>query len=69
MIQIVEERAAMVKSTTDIQELEKKIGGGQIEEVLIQASNELQLARKTLEWKSWEPLVAEPGPNQWKWPI
>ena len=63
------ERAAMVKSTQDIQELETKIGCGQIEEVLIQAQNELHLARKTLEWKSWEPLVAEPAPNQWKWPL
>ena len=34
--QIVSERAAMVKSATTIEELEKKINCGQIEEVIIQ---------------------------------
>merc|ERR1712241_533610 len=51
------ERAAFVKNVTDVTELEKKINGGQIEEV------------KILEWKTWEPLVAEAPKNQWKWPI
>ncbi|QQP40809.1 NADH dehydrogenase 1 alpha subcomplex subunit 5 [Caligus rogercresseyi] len=50
-------------------ELEKKIGAGHIEEVIIQADNELLLSRKILEWRSWEPLM-EPAPaNQWKWPL
>merc|ERR1712241_1295146 len=63
------ERAAFVKNVTDVPELEKKINGGQIEEVIIQAENELSLSRKILEWKTWEPLVAEAPKNQWKWPI
>ena len=62
-------RAAFVKSESDVSELEKKINGGQIEEVIIQAENELNLSRKILEWKTWEPLVAEAPANQWKWPI
>ena len=70
LFQVIQERSAILKSSTDLQELEKKIGCGQIEEIMIQAKNELTLARKTLEWKSWEPLVAEPpSPNQWKWPL
>ena len=67
--QIVSARAALVKSVADVAELETKINGGQIEEVVIQAENELNLSRKILEWKSWEPLIAEAPANQWKWPI
>nr|XP_061809664.1 NADH dehydrogenase [ubiquinone] 1 alpha subcomplex subunit 5-like isoform X3 [Nerophis lumbriciformis] len=54
---------------TDVEKLEKKINGGQIEEVIFQAECELALSRKMAEWKSWEPLIEEPPPNQWKWPI
>ena len=67
--QIVNERAAMVKATQDVQELEKKINCGQIEEVMIQAENELSLARMILETRAWEPLQTEPPKNQWKWPM
>lgn len=67
--QILNERAAMVKSTTDIRELEKLVDCGQIEEVIIQAENELELARRLLETRAWEPLMEEPKPNQWKWPL
>jgi NADH dehydrogenase (ubiquinone) 1 alpha subcomplex subunit 5 len=63
------ERAALVKSETNVAELEKKINCGQIEEILIQASNELKLSRKILEWKSWEQLTTQPPATQWKWPI
>ncbi len=66
---LVMERAALVKSEPNIAELENKINCGQIEEVLIQAENELKLSRKILEWRSWEPLTANPPENQWKWPI
>ena len=67
--QIINERAALVKSTNDVNELEAKINCGQIEEVIIQAENEVDLARLILETRSWEPLVNEPPQNQWKWPL
>jgi len=67
--QIVKEKNALVQSERDTFELEKKIGCGQIEEVIIQAENELLLCRKMVEWKSWEPLQTQATPNQWKWPI
>ncbi|XP_035258414.1 NADH dehydrogenase [ubiquinone] 1 alpha subcomplex subunit 5 [Anguilla anguilla] len=67
--QIVNERFNHVKTEPDIEKLEKKINGGQIEEVISQAESELSLSRKMMEWKPWEPLVEEPPPDQWKWPI
>ena len=67
--QIVMERAALLKATPDMLELEKKLDCGQIEEVIIQAENELDLSRTILESRCWEPLVAEAPHNQWKWPM
>ncbi|KAG7454706.1 hypothetical protein MATL_G00262610 [Megalops atlanticus] len=67
--QLITERFNHVKTEPDIEKLEKKISCGQIEEVITQAENELSLSRKMAEWKPWEPLVEEPPPNQWKWPI
>jgi len=54
--------------TADVAELERRIGCGQVEELIVQAENELILARKMLSWKPWEPLVTKPVPQQWTWP-
>jgi NADH dehydrogenase (ubiquinone) 1 alpha subcomplex subunit 5 len=54
---------------TDIKKLEARINCGQVEELIVQAENELILSRKMLAWKPWEPLAQEPPTNQWKWPI
>ncbi|XP_031961168.1 NADH dehydrogenase [ubiquinone] 1 alpha subcomplex subunit 5 isoform X2 [Corvus kubaryi] len=54
---------------TDVQKLQDKLNSGQIEEVIVQAENELSLARKMIQWKPWEPLVEEPPSDQWRWPI
>lgn len=67
--QITNERLSMVKAEPNVKKLEEQLQGGQIEEVILQAENELSLARKMVQWRPWEPLVEEPLANQWKWPI
>uniref|UniRef100_A0A3Q2QPT0 NADH dehydrogenase [ubiquinone] 1 alpha subcomplex subunit 5 n=1 Tax=Fundulus heteroclitus TaxID=8078 RepID=A0A3Q2QPT0_FUNHE len=67
--QLVNGRFQHVKTEPDVQKLEQKINGGQIEEVIFQAECELTLSRKMADWKPWEPLVEEPPANQWKWPV
>ncbi|CAI9160599.1 unnamed protein product [Rangifer tarandus platyrhynchus] len=67
--QITNEKLSMVKAEPDVKKLEERLQGGQIEEVILQAENELSLARKMIQWKPWEPLVEEPPASQWKWPI
>ena len=66
---LVDERFNLVKTVKDPVELEKKINSGQIEEVIKEAEYELLLAKKMLQWKPWEPLVAQAPKDQWKWPI
>ncbi|XP_032728056.1 NADH dehydrogenase [ubiquinone] 1 alpha subcomplex subunit 5-like [Lontra canadensis] len=67
--QITNEKLSMVKAEPDVKKLEDQLQCGQLEEVILQAENELSLARNMLQWKPWEPLVDEPPANQWKWPI
>lgn len=66
--EIINERAQILKSNQDVATIERQIGCGQIEEVIVQAENELILARKMLNWKPWQPLTKEAPPNQWTWP-
>ncbi|XP_013408067.1 NADH dehydrogenase [ubiquinone] 1 alpha subcomplex subunit 5 [Lingula anatina] len=66
---ILKHRVDIVKSTEDIIQIEKKINCGQIEEIIVQAKNELSLARRMLIWQPWEPLLGDAPKDQWKWPI
>ncbi|XP_037600793.1 NADH dehydrogenase [ubiquinone] 1 alpha subcomplex subunit 5-like [Cebus imitator] len=52
--QIINEKLAMVKAEPDVQKLEDQLQGGQLEEVILQAENELSLARKMVQgWARW----------------
>ncbi|XP_037036352.1 NADH dehydrogenase [ubiquinone] 1 alpha subcomplex subunit 5 [Bradysia coprophila] len=65
---IITERARIVANNQNVGDVENKINCGQIEEVIVQAENELLLARKMLGWKPWEPLATAAPPQQWDWP-
>lgn len=66
---IIKERAQIIENCQqNVERAEQQINCGQIEEVIVQAENELTLARKMLNWKPWEPLMKEAPPNQWTWP-
>ncbi|XP_021549232.1 NADH dehydrogenase [ubiquinone] 1 alpha subcomplex subunit 5-like isoform X1 [Neomonachus schauinslandi] len=64
--QITNEKLSTVKAEPDVKKLEDQLQGGQLEEVILQAENELSLARKMIQWKPWVTLVEEPPANQWK---
>eukprot|EP00041_Stephanoeca_diplocostata_P039790 m.1637835 g.1637835 ORF g.1637835 m.1637835 type:complete len:126 (-) comp26247_c0_seq1:220-597(-) len=61
-------RLKIVSSTEDVDEIESRIGAGQIEQVVLQAEREFELAQKMKEWKPWEELEEQPSADQWKWP-
>ncbi|KAG0197410.1 hypothetical protein BGX28_009104 [Mortierella sp. GBA30] len=60
-------RLNVVKGTEDIAKIEETIDAGQIEEVVVQAVEELKLAGKMLEWKPWEALETPAPKDQWNY--
>ncbi|BGP12391.1 hypothetical protein JCM10213_002004 [Rhodosporidiobolus nylandii] len=69
---ITRERLAVVNqlggegSEEQVEAVENKIGAGLVEELIIQAEEELKLAGKMIEWKAWEELEEQPAPGQWE---
>ncbi|CAG2115334.1 unnamed protein product, partial [Medioppia subpectinata] len=68
-VQTINDRLAVVQKEKEIPVIEEKIGCGCVEELIVQAENELLLTKRLLDTKAWEPLVAKAPQNQWKWPI
>lgn len=65
---LTQQRLAIVESTENVEEIESKIDVGQIEEIIIQAEEELKLVAKMEEWKAWEPLETPIPQGQWVYP-
>lgn len=66
---LTQQRLNIVESTENIEEIEAKIDVGQIEEVIMQAEEELKLVAKIEEWKAWEPLETPAPQGQWVYPF
>ncbi|KAF9917114.1 hypothetical protein BX616_001890 [Lobosporangium transversale] len=60
-------RLNIVQSIEDIAKIEEALDAGQIEEVVVQAVEELKLADKMLEWRPWEPLETPVPKDQWNY--
>ncbi|KTW27860.1 uncharacterized protein T551_02827 [Pneumocystis jirovecii RU7] len=64
---LTKQRQATVEKNTLREDIENGIASGLIEEVILQAKDELRLAKKMLEWKPWEDLEVPPPPGQWEY--
>lgn len=62
---LTKSRLQVVESEEIREKIENQIGGGLIEEILIQAHEELNLANEMAGLKIWEELEEKPLPDQW----
>lgn len=67
-LRLTNNNVIIIFQTASVKEIETKIGCGQVEELIVQAENELILARKMLGWKPWESLTRPAPAKQWDWP-
>ena len=63
---LTQQRLDLVNASNNIGNIEKKINAGQIEEVIVQAQDELSLVEKMASWQSWEPLETVAPQGQWQ---
>jgi NADH dehydrogenase (ubiquinone) 1 alpha subcomplex subunit 5 len=64
---LTKHRLQLVQSTDSISQIESSLNAGKIEEVIIQAQDELSLLESMKEKRPWEPLEVPVPPNQWKY--
>ncbi|KAJ2961640.1 hypothetical protein NQZ79_g3117 [Umbelopsis isabellina] len=62
---VTQHRLNIVNSTENVSEIEEKLDAGQIEELILQAEDELKLVGKMEEWKPWEALEVPIPKKQW----
>ncbi|EGW34453.1 uncharacterized protein SPAPADRAFT_134311 [Spathaspora passalidarum NRRL Y-27907] len=62
---LTKNRLKIVEEEEIVENIEKRIGDGLIEEVLVQADDELKLAQEMATLKCWEPLEEKPLEDQW----
>jgi NADH dehydrogenase (ubiquinone) 1 alpha subcomplex subunit 5 len=62
---VTQHRLSIVNATENVNEIEEQLNAGQIEEVILQAEDELKLVAKMEEWKPWENLETPTPKGQW----
>lgn len=62
---LTKNRLKIVEEEEITENIERKIGGGLIEEVVVQAHEELDLANEMSQLKCWEELDEKPLDDQW----
>ncbi|CAI5755990.1 unnamed protein product [Candida verbasci] len=62
---LTKNRLKIVENEEITENIENKIGGGLIEEIIIQAKEELDLAHELSALKCWEELEEKPLDDQW----
>lgn len=63
--QMTKNRLKVVEENEITEKIENLIGGGLIEEIVMQAHEELQLAKELGKLKVWEELEEKPLDDQW----
>lgn len=63
--QMTKNRLEIVETTEITEQIENQIGGGLIEEIVVQANDELSLAKELGKLKVWEELEEKPLEDQW----
>jgi NADH dehydrogenase (ubiquinone) 1 alpha subcomplex subunit 5 len=62
---ITQQRMQCVEQNQQSDAIVSALNTGCMEEILVQAHDELALAKRMKEWKPWEPLEVKPAANQW----
>lgn len=62
---LTQARRALVEKSASREEIEKAVGSGLVEEILIQAADEFRLAEVMAEHEVWSELEEKPLPDQW----
>lgn len=62
---LTKNRLKVVEENEITEKIEAQIGGGLIEEIVIQAHDELTLAKELAKLKVWEELEEKPLEDQW----
>jgi NADH dehydrogenase (ubiquinone) 1 alpha subcomplex subunit 5 len=64
---LVEHRLKIVEANQESpSEIEAQLEAGQMEELIVQAEQELKLVEQMAKCKPWEPLEEQAPENQWK---
>lgn len=64
---VTQRRLAICEANEDVSIIEHQVNNGQMEELIIQAEDELRLVNLMEEYKPWEELEVKPTKDQWQY--